>query len=364
MEDIFYMKKALSLAKKGKGKVEPNPMVGVVIVKNGKIIGEGWHQKYGFAHAEVNAINNATESLGNSTMYVNLEPCSHFGKTPPCADLIIQKKIKRVVIGMVDPNEKVKGQGIAKLKKAGIEVVCGVLEKEAQKLNEVFLKNINQKLPFITLKSAMSLDGKIACENGNSKWISNEKSRNYVHKLRRENDAIMVGINTVLKDNPQLTCRIKNGRNPIRIVVDSLGKIPLESNIVQTAKEIKTILACSDKIEINKEEILNEKGLIILKTTSKNGKVNLKNLLEKLYELGICSILVEGGATLNHSLLKEKLIDKFLFFVCPLIIGGKNAPSPIAGASAKDIPQASKLEDISYKKFKEDLLITAYLKKD
>ncbi len=362
MNDIFYMKKALAFAKKGKGKVEPNPMVGAIIVKNGEIISEGWHQKYGLAHAEVNAINKASQNLENSTMYVNLEPCSHYGKTPPCADLIIQNKIKKVVIAMVDPNEKVSGKGIAKLENAGIGVVCGVLEKEAKQLNEVFIKNITKNLPFVTLKSAMSLDGKIACENGNSQWISNEKSRAYVHKLRNENSAIMVGINTVLSDDPSLTCRIKNGRNPIRVVVDSLGKIPLESKIVKTANEIKTILACCDGIETKKEKILQENGLIIVKTSRKNGKVDLKVLLQKLYEMGIYSILMEGGATLSHSLLKENLIDKFLFFVCPLIIGGQNSPTPITGESAIDIPYAYKLENLSYKKFADDLLITAYPK--
>ena len=364
MKDLFYMKRAISLAKKGKGKVEPNPLVGAVIVKDGKIIAEGWHKKYGLAHAEVNAINNAKQNLENSCLYVNLEPCSHYGKTPPCTDLIIQKKIKKVVLAMIDPNEKVKGQGIKKLKKTGIEIVCGVLQKEAEKLNEVFIKNITQKLPFVSLKSAMSLDGKIACENGDSQWISNEKSRAYVHKLRKKTSAVMVGINTVLKDNPRLTCRINKGKNPIRIIIDSQGKIPLESNIVKTAYKIKTFLACNEKIENNKEKLLEEKGIILLKTPSKDGKVNLKILLQKLYELGIYSILVEGGATLSYSLLKENLIDKFLFFVCPLIIGGKNSPTPIEGESVLNISKAYKLENISYKKFINDLLIEGYLKKD
>ena len=239
---------ALHLARKGAGKVNPNPLVGAVIVNDGKIIGKGYHESYGKAHAEINAFKDAeTELIEGSTMYVTLEPCSHYGKTPPCVDQIIENRIKRVVIGMVDPNPLVSGKGVKKLQEAGIDVTVGILEDKCKKLNEVFIKYITKKKPFVVLKTAMSLDGKISTTSGESKWITDKEARENVHILRNELTAIMIGIDTVIIDNPELTCRIPNGRNPIRIVVDSNLRIPYDSKILQTAKKFKTIIATTEK---------------------------------------------------------------------------------------------------------------------
>ena len=243
---------ALQLAKKGKGKVNPNPLVGAIIVRDGVILGRGYHKEYGKAHAEVNAFLDAKEDITGATMYVTLEPCSHYGKTPPCVERIIENKISRVVIGMIDPNPLVAGKGIEKLKKSGITVTVGVLEEECRKLNEVFIKYITKNEPFVVLKTAMSLDGKIATSRGESKWITGEKARNEVHNLRNELEAIMVGVDTVIIDNPELTCRLENGRNPIRIIVDSTLKIPLNSKVLKNQDEAKTIVA-------TKKEAIEEK---------------------------------------------------------------------------------------------------------
>ena len=260
------MEIALELAKKGAGKVNPNPMVGAVIVKDGKVIAQGYHEEYGKSHAEVNAFNNALEDVRGATMYVTLEPCSHYGKTPPCVEKIIEKKISRVVIGMVDPNPIVRGQGIEKLLSQGIEVVTGVLEEKCKKLNEVFIKYITLKKPFVIMKTAMSIDGKIATSSGESKWITKEESRKQVHKLRNEVSAIMVGVNTVIKDDPELTCRIENRKNPIRVIVDSALRIPSDSKVIKGANKVKTIIACTEKLNNEKVLVLKKQGVEILIT--------------------------------------------------------------------------------------------------
>ena len=285
------MKIALDLAKLGKGKVNPNPLVGAVIVKDKKIIAKGYHEKYGEDHAEVNAFKNAKENVAGATMYVTLEPCSHYGKTPPCVDKIIDNKISRVVIGMMDPNKLVLGQGIKKLQDAGIEVEVGVLEEECKKLNEVFIKYIKNKKPFVVLKAAMSLDGKISTASGESKWITGNKSRSEVHKLRNDLSAIMVGVDTVIIDNPYLTCRIVDGRNPIRIIIDSKLRIPKDSNVLENTNDIKTIIATTEKAPKEKIDYLENLGVWVIKTKSKDEKVNLKELMIKLGELKIDSIL-------------------------------------------------------------------------
>ena len=285
------MELAIKLAKKGEGKVNPNPMVGAVIVKDGIVIGEGYHEKYGEGHAEVNAFKSLKEDPSGATMYVTLEPCSHYGKTPPCADKIIKNNIKRVVIGMIDPNPLVAGNGVDKLKKAGIEVKVGVLEEKCKKLNEVFIKYILSKKPFVVLKTAMSLDGKIATRTGESKWISSEKSRLQVHNLRNKLSAIMVGVNTVIKDNPELTCRIENGNNPIRIIVDSTLRIPMNSKVLQN-KDNKTIIATTKRANIKNMQELLKKNINVLIIDEKNGQVDLSALIKKLGELNIDSILL------------------------------------------------------------------------
>ena len=354
------MELAIELAQKGAGKVNPNPMVGAVIVKDGTIIGEGYHEKYGEGHAEVNAFESLKEDPSGATMYVTLEPCSHYGKTPPCVDKIIQSKIKRVVIGMIDPNPLVAGNGVDKLKRAGIEVKVGVLEDKCKKLNEIFIKYILTKNPYVVLKTAMSLDGKIATRNGESKWISSEKSRLQVHNLRNKFSAIMVGVNTVIKDNPELTCRIKNGNDPIRIIVDSTLRIPINSKVLQN-KDNKTIIATTKRASINSMQELLKKNINVIIIDEKNGQVDLNALIKKLGELGIDSILLEGGSTLNYSALEENIVDKVMIYIAPKIIGGESSKTPVGGRGIDKLNNAFKLKNIAINILNEDILVEGYI---
>lgn len=375
-----YMRLAIEEAKKGEGFVNPNPLVGAVIVKDDKILGIGYHKKYGENHAEVNAIldaKNKNNNIENSTIYVNLEPCSHYGKTPPCTDAIIKNKIKRVVVGCLDSNIKVAGNGIKKLKEANIEVIENILEEECRKLNEVFFHYINGKKPFMVMKYAMTMDGKIATASGKSKWITSEKSREHAHYLRKKYSAIMVGINTVIEDNPALTCRIKdNPRNPIRIILDSNLRIDLKSNICKTSKDIKTYIATVKHNELNnlnnieKKKELEDLGIEIIETSKnssennkKDNKVNLKELINILgKDKNIDSVLIEGGAFLNASLLDEKLINKVLVYIAPKIFGGLNAKTPISGEGIEEPDKAVKLINGNIENIGEDLFMEYYLK--
>ena len=354
------MELAIELAKKGEGKVNPNPMVGAVIVKDGIVIGEGYHEKYGEGHAEVNAFKSLKEDPSGATMYVTLEPCSHYGKTPPCVDKIIQSKIKRVIIGMIDPNPLVSGNGVDKLKRAGIEVKVGVLEDKCKKLNEIFIKYILTKNPFVVLKTAMSLDGKIATRTGESKWITSEKSRLEVHNLRNKLSANGVGVNTVIKDNPELTCRIKNGNDPIRIIVDSTLKIPMDSKVLQN-KDDKTIIATTKRANINSMQELLKKNIQVIIIEEKNGQVDLSELIKKLGELGIDSILLEGGSTLNYSALEENIVDKVMVYIAPKIIGGESSKTSVGGRGIDKLNDAFKLKDITANIVDEDILVEGYI---
>ena len=358
--DEKYMEKALELAKKGIGKVNPNPLVGAVIVKNGEIIGEGYHECYGEYHAERNAVKNAVKSVEGSTMYVTLEPCAHYGKTPPCVDLIIEKKFKKVVIGMLDPNELVSGKSIEKLKQHGIEVVVGVKEDDCKKMNEIFIKYITSKIPFVILKSGMSLDGKIATYTGESKWITSKESREDSQNLRNRLSSIMVGVNTVIADDPELTCRVNNEKKLIRIVVDTNLRIPLDSKLVKNNDRL-TIVATTLKSDVNKKQILRELGVKVIEVPEKNGKVNLKELVKCLGQEGIDSILIEGGGTLNFSALQENIVDKVIFYIAPKILGGENSKSCIAGIGFSALDNAVNLKDISYRKIGEDLVVEGYI---
>lgn len=361
--DEKYMKLAIELAKKGTGKVNPNPLVGAVIVKNGKVIGQGYHKKYGGNHAEVEAINNSTESVEGSTIYVTLEPCFHYGKTPPCVNKLISSKISRVVIGSLDPNPLVSGKSIDKLKQVGIEVNVGVLEEECFKLNEVFMKYIKTKTPYVVLKSAVSLDGKIATKTGESKWITGETSRLKVHELRNELRAIMVGVNTVIKDNPSLTCNIKYGRNPIRIIVDSNLRIPLDSKILKTSHNYKTIIATTENADLKKRSLIEEHGAEVLIIKSLDNKVDLSNLMIKLGELKIDSILLEGGGELNYSAFKAEIIDKVMLFIAPKILGGRDSKTCIEGEGIDLLNEAYKISDLKTEILDRDILITGYIKR-
>ena len=360
--DNFYMSLALENAKKGIGKVNPNPMVGSIIVKNERMVASGFHKCYGGDHAETDAFKNAMEDVEGATMYVTLEPCSHYGKTPPCVEKIIEKKIKRVVIGTLDPNPLVSGNGVRKLIDAGIEVSVGVLEEECKRVNEIFMKYITSKKPFVIMKCAMSLDGKICTKYGESKWITGKESRSHVHKTRNMVSAIMVGVDTVIKDNPKLTCRMENGKNPIRIIVDSTLRIPLKSNVLVDEYRDKTIIATTCSANKEKVEYIESLGAKVLIVDKKERRVNLNDLMNKLGAMNIDSILLEGGGTLNFSALNEKIIDKVQVYIAPKIIGGKLAKTPVEGAGIDKLNEAFNLKNLRVDVLDEDIFIEGYFK--
>lgn len=360
--DEFYMREALRIAAYASGRTTPNPLVGAVIVKDNRIVGQGWHRKAGTEHAEIHALHQAGELAKGADIYVTLEPCSHYGKTPPCCQAIIKAGIKRVIVAMTDPNPLVAGNGLKELKTAGIEVVEGVCRDEAEKLNEVFLKWIVHKMPFVVVKTAMTLDGKIATVSGDSKWITNEKSRKFVHQLRDLYDGILVGIGTVLADNPTLTTRLDHlGKNPVRIIVDSKARIPLDS-IVITDKSAHTILAVTERASQEKIAALLQVGIEVIMTKEKADRVDLSDLLKILAEKNICSILVEGGSRINYSFFVEHLVDKVHCFIAPKIIGGTDAASPVGGKGTFYMKDAYQLNDITTERFDEDILITGYVR--
>ena len=358
------MHRCLKLAKNGRGNTNPNPLVGCVIVKNGMIIGEGYHKKFGEAHAEVNAIRSALENVEGSEVYVNLEPCSFYGKTPPCTDLLIEKRIKKVYVAMLDPNPRVNGNGVKKLRDAGIEVEVGLLQEDAQQLNEAFTKFITKKLPFVTLKIAQSLDGKIALRNGKSKYITSEESLKKVHELRAEHAAVLVGAGTVKSDNPELTVRLAEGRHPARIILDGNLSLPIDSKVFSDGK-IRTILfysARSEKVSKSarrKLEIWKNQGVETYPLrTGPNGKITVHAVLKKTAELGIASLLVEGGTSVFSQFIKSGLADKLHLFVAPKILGdGKGFADEI---ELKNLSQAVKLRKVEVTQIGDDQLITGY----
>lgn len=357
-----YMERAIQLAQLGRGHTNPNPMVGAVIVKNDKIIGEGYHQYYGGLHAERNAFANCTEDTSGADLYVTLEPCCHYGKTPPCTDIIIEKNIKRVFIGSYDPNPLVAGKGIEKLKRNGIEVYTGILKAQCDELNTIFFHYIKTKTPYVVMKYAMTADGKIATYTGDSKWITSEQSREQVHHIRNAVSGIMVGIGTVLADNPLLNCRIEGGKNPTRIICDSTLKTPLDSQIVKTANEIKTIIAFSQKDE-QKQNELQKAGIQLLYLPNEQNKVDLNALMTELGKQEIDSILLEGGATLNECALQRGIVNKLLVYIAPKIFGGSEAKSPVAGKGVALANEAYSLCLKNVKTIGEDILLEYDVKK-
>ncbi|MBU3144210.1 bifunctional diaminohydroxyphosphoribosylaminopyrimidine deaminase/5-amino-6-(5-phosphoribosylamino)uracil reductase RibD [Clostridium sp. CF012] len=363
--DNYYMKRALELSKKAVGFVNPNPLVGAVIVKDNRIIGEGYHEYFGGPHAEVNAFKNANEDVEGATMYVTLEPCSHYGKTPPCADAIVKNKISKVVIGMIDPNPLVAGRGIEILRKSGIEVTTGIMEKEIMKTNEIFIKYISSKQPFCIMKTAMTLDGKIATATGDSKWISNEKSRAYVHELRQRVTGIMVGIGTILTDDPELTTRREGliSLNPTRIIIDSRARIPLEAKVLKCDEKTKTIIVTTEFADKSKIEAIKQKGAEVIVTHSKNNWVDLKHLMTVLGEMGIDSILLEGGSTINYSAIEAGIVDKIITFISPKIFGGTSSKTTVGGKGIEHVKDSIALRDIEITRFDEDIMIEGYVKK-
>ena len=359
MTDEIFMREALRIARHAEGRTSPNPLVGAVVVRDGKIIAEGWHRQAGTPHAEIHALNMAGELAAGATLYVTLEPCSHFGRTPPCTRAIVEAGIKKVVAAMSDPNPLVAGRGFEILRSAGVEVEVGILEAEARALNEIFIKWVTKNLPFVTIKFACSLDGKIATVGGESKWISGEASRKFTHHLRDINDAILVGVGTVLKDNPSLTTRLVEGKNPVRIIVDSNARTPPGSTVV-TDKSARTIIAVTSNAPSEKISALKNLGVEII-FAGDGERVDLKILMSELARREITSVLVEGGGTIHFSMLKEKLVDKIFAFVAPKILGGKNSLTAVAGAGFEKLSDAVELKNFTAQKLGEDFLLSGYV---
>lgn len=359
--DQYYMNLALELAASARGKTNPNPLVGAMIVKNGMIVGSGLHRKAGEPHAEVHAFRMAGDHAKDGTLYVTLEPCSHHGKTPPCAELVKSSGVKRVVIAMVDPNPLVAGKGINILKEAGIEVTVGVLEEEARLLNERFIHNMIAGRPFIISKVAMTLDGKLATYNGDSKWITGSEARESVHRIRNQVDGIMVGIGTILADNPELTTRLpEGGKNPIRIILDTKLRTPLDAKVTKVTDEAKTWIVVGENADKEKITLMTNLGVEIITAPVNESGFDLNSMLEKLYEKGITDILLEGGSELNGAFLKGNLLDKYIVYIAPKMLGGHRSKTPFAGVDAESMAEAINLEFHSIEQIGRDLCITAY----
>jgi len=362
-KDEKYMQLALDLAASAKGNTNPNPLVGAVIVKNDIIVGTGLHRKAGEPHAEVHAFRMAGEHAKNATLYVTLEPCSHFGKTPPCANLVKESGVSRVVVAMQDPNPTVVGRGIQLLRDAGIAVEVGVLEQQARRLNERFIHNMLTKRPFVISKFAMTVDGKIATHTGHSKWVTGDAAREDVHHIRHEVDGILVGVGTVIADNPSLTTRLSEGygKNPTRIIMDSLLRSPLDANVFNT-EEAPTILVCSNEVSQEKVDSFTDKGLTVLPIEKNERGLNIDEMLARLYEHGITDILLEGGSKVNASFLQQGAIDKYVIYVAPKVLGGNLSLTPFAGDNPSFMNEAWDIEFASFDKIGEDLRIIAYPK--
>ncbi|HXE98473.1 MAG TPA: bifunctional diaminohydroxyphosphoribosylaminopyrimidine deaminase/5-amino-6-(5-phosphoribosylamino)uracil reductase RibD [Dongiaceae bacterium] len=355
--DTKYMKRALTLAKKGLGKTHPNPAVGCVIVKNGSIIGEGWHKRAGGHHAEVHALEMAGALARGADVFVTLEPCSHTGKTPPCSEALIRAGVKRVIAGMSDPNPLVNGGGLRALQQAGIETLSGILEEECRAVNLPFIKHVTTGMPYVTYKCAMTLDGNIATITGESRWISCEESRKYVHRMRSRMDAVMVGIDTVIADNPQLTVRHVRGKNPLRVIVDTRLRTPESVNVLNNQLSAKTIIATTESNPRVHLRYLKQ-GATVMVCDGLDGRVSMKDLLQKLGAMGVQSILLEGGSGLAGSMLQNGMIDELVFFIAPKVIGSNGfAPFKLLGITS--MAQAIRLDFTNVSRSGSDIVVTA-----
>ena len=369
MPEEKYMRRAIELAKKGSGHVNPNPLVGAVIVRDGEIIGEGYHECYGQLHAERNAIANAKKrgnSLEGSKIYVTLEPCCHYGKTPPCTEAIIEEKIARVVVGSDDPNPLVSGKGFQMLREKGIEVIPHFLKEECDAMNHVFFHYIRTGTPYVAMKYAMTMDGKIACYTGDSKWVTGEESRAHVQTLRNHYKGIMAGIGTVLADDPMLNCRIEGGRDPIRIIADSHLRIPMDSQLVRTAGQQPLIVACLPDADEEKAAQLQEKGVEVLRipgvttadiTEEQKEVISLPVLMKELGARKIDGILLEGGGQLNESALQAGIVDRIYCYIAPKIFGGAQAKTPVEGQGLTRAADAWQFNRIGMQEFGQDILL-------
>lgn len=362
------MRRALALAERGAGHVDPNPLVGAVLVKRGRVIGEGWHKQCGGLHAERNALKARTESACGATLYVTLEPCCHYGRTPPCTEAILEHKIARVVVGCLDPNEKVAGKGVQILRAHGVAVDVGVLEAECRRQNEVFMHYITTKRPFCVLKYAMTLDGKIAAHTGDSRWVTGERAREHVHETRNRLRAILVGIGTALADDPQLTCRMKPpaddptrlSRDPVRIVCDSHLRLPPDSKLARTARAVPLIVAHVDGAP-EKAAALEAAGASVWQCAAKQGRVDLNDLMQRLGEAQINSVLIEGGGALHWAALEAGIVQKVQAYIAPKLIGGADAKTPVGGAGFARMADAPALHDTRLTPLGDDLLWEGYL---
>lgn len=365
MDDRFFMQRAIELAYKGEGRTNPNPMVGCVIVRGGRIISEDYHHEYGHFHAERNALLKCADA-GGATAYVTLEPCCHFGKTPPCTEILIEKKVKRVVIGSRDPNPLVSGKGAKLLREAGIEVVEDFMRDECDAVNPVFFHYITTGLPYTVMKYAMTLDGKIATYSGKSRWITGEKAREHVHTLRNKYAAIMVGIGTVLADDPMLNCRIPDGKDPLRVICDTHLKIPPESNIVKTSKEIPTVIFCAAVNSENAQKAgkLEAAGIRIIEVSTDEigSMVNLYEVIKKLGELKIDSVLIEGGGQIHESALRAGIVNHVCAYVALKVFGSLKAKTPVGGRGVEDPADAAVFTNAKITPLGEDFLIEADIK--
>ena len=362
MTDRDYMLRAIELAKRGAGHTNPNPMVGAVIVKDGKIIGEGWHRAIGGLHAEREALKACTEDARGAKIYVTLEPCCHHGRQPPCTQALIDAGIAEVIIGSADPNPLVCGKGAAILREHGIEVRENFMRAECDEINPIFFHFITKKTPYVALKYAMTADGKIASVSGKSKWITGESARAHVHELRNLYSGIMVGIGTVLADDPMLSCRINGGKDPTRIIADGKLSIPLDSKIVKTAGEIPTIVFCA-VVDEEKKAALESAGARVIEADDGNGRVDMAELLRKTGELGIDSVLVEGGGTVNDALLRGGLVNRVYAYIAPKLLGGRGALTPVAGQGFDSPEDCVMLSEPKIRQFGGDILLEYEVKK-
>jgi diaminohydroxyphosphoribosylaminopyrimidine deaminase/5-amino-6-(5-phosphoribosylamino)uracil reductase len=358
-----YMLRALHLALRAAGKTSPNPLVGAVIVKSGEIVGEGYHRRAGLPHAEIEALREAGREARGAELYVNLEPCRHYGRTPPCTDALIAAGVRKVIVGMRDPNPLVSGKGIRSLRRAGIEVVCGILRAECERANEVFIKYIRDRVPFAILKAAISLDGKIATRLEESKWISSPASRKRAHELRSRVDAVMAGAGTVAKDNPRLTARVGGGKTacPARVILDHEHIVPLAANVFRNAARERVIYAAGRNIPPAREKALRKMGVDVCFPRIGSGGIDLRHMMRLLGERRITSVLIEGGSRVNASALRDRVVDKIVFFVAPMIIGGGDAVGVVGGEGIGRLRDAFKIKKLAVGKCGPDLVVEGYL---
>ena len=359
--DERYMRMALRLALKGIGRTSPNPMVGAVLARGGRIVGSGYHRRAGDDHAEIAALRQAGKRARGATLVLNLEPCDHQGKTPPCTLSLIRSGARRVVVGMVDPNPLVSGRGIRRLRRAGIQVHVNVLEKECRRLNEAFIKYITRQVPLVILKLAASFDGSIATSTGDSRWITGEATRRYVHQLRNQVDAVLVGVDTVIADDPRLTCRVAGGRDPLRVVLDGHLRIPLPARLLHQRGSGRTIVAAGTHVPARKVKAIEGFGAQVWSFPLRRGRIPYNSLLKRLAKMGLLSIMIEGGSTTAARALVEGVVDKVLFFYAPKLIGGEGKRM-IGALGIEKMSRCKKIQDVEIRRFGEDVLVSGYLK--